>query len=789
MIPLVATGIATIATITVGTILGFMIDGMELAITSKEITEIQNLKGVENLHMVINDTGIIIHNNGGIASHIVAIKTMDSAGKEHVQAHETTLNPADSEIISGNYSGENVYAITSLGNVFTVEKNSIHYVVSTGSTGTHMNIVQTATKGSIITGSENQIGIERTIRPYSAVHATDDYAFVLDKLDSTKVIDIPTFNGWYHYQGYLEKDNLTPNILRYTSRIYSDGGYMGHGNGYLVFYGTGQFLMGLDPQLSNQTVRISGIMKEGSMVEISGRPDNSSTFVETILRVSAVPENITVLSDDVMDLNSAFDENVETYATVKSDQNEINFDFEIIAYRTLESMDIDLTRSNGYSAYLCVYVDGNDETFEEIGRYRIYHNRDGLININYDGTFRHLKIKNCYGSSNVPQLYIHEITTAFGPNKPNISMGVYRGETYYEATITIPYSANITVTHNGFLGMWLRGEEPAPRSPYFKITGLTPNTPYRIERNGFTSAVSITDSAGTILQPVTDVDFGTSDIIGGVLRMYPYSIGYVGEFNSLMIDVINGKTMHIPPSKDGKLVYVPHAYVRWSLPVAATIENVVINKLAVPYLDASYEAGSAVMIPIIPGAKEIHATMDGVNVTIQLAHIAAATQIVPIDENTASISQYGIDGSAVSVIAEASTSVFMTAPYAGKMYAIMDINGITGGAVFTMNSNYTGDLDKAHGSYTRIFPVRSTISVGYNYYFPPPESIDNINNLATEHVDQLLTALNRGQISAFKFSNVSYRVWIHSEHSSNNITCAKVNICNRLQNSSGRICY
>ena len=40
MIPLVATGIAAIATITVGTILGFMIDGMELSITSKEITEI-----------------------------------------------------------------------------------------------------------------------------------------------------------------------------------------------------------------------------------------------------------------------------------------------------------------------------------------------------------------------------------------------------------------------------------------------------------------------------------------------------------------------------------------------------------------------------------------------------------------------------------------------------------------------------------------------------------------------------------------------------------------------------
>ena len=155
----------------------------------------------------------------------------------HIVQCTSTFYPADSEIISGNYSGENIYAITSLGNVFTVEENSIRYVVSTGSTGTHMNIVQTATKGSIITGSENQIGIERTIRPYSAVHATDDYVFVLDKLDSTKVIDIPTFNGWYHYKGYLEKDNLTPNILRYTSRIYSDGGYMGHSNGYLVFYG------------------------------------------------------------------------------------------------------------------------------------------------------------------------------------------------------------------------------------------------------------------------------------------------------------------------------------------------------------------------------------------------------------------------------------------------------------------------------------------------------------------------------------------------------------------------
>ena len=160
MIPLVATGIAAIATITIGTILGFMIDGTELAITSKEITEIQNLKGVENLHMIINDTGIIIHNNGGITSNIVAIKTMDSAGREQVQAYETTLNPADSIVVSGNYSKENVYAITSLGNVFAVEENSIQYVIPTGSTGTHMNIVQMGTKGSIITGSGNQIGVE-----------------------------------------------------------------------------------------------------------------------------------------------------------------------------------------------------------------------------------------------------------------------------------------------------------------------------------------------------------------------------------------------------------------------------------------------------------------------------------------------------------------------------------------------------------------------------------------------------------------------------------------------------
>ena len=573
MIPLVATGIAAIATITIGTILGFMIDGTELAITSKEITEIQNLKGVENLHMIINDTGIIIHNNGGITSNIVAIKTMDSAGREQVQAYETTLNPADSIVVSGNYSKENVYAITSLGNVFAVEENSIQYVIPTGSTGTHMNIVQMGTKGSIITGSGNQIGVERTIRPYSAVHPTDDYAFVLGKSDPTKTINIPTFEGWYHYQGYLEKNNLLPNILKYVSRNYEDGTYAGYGNQDLVFYGKGKFLIELDPQLANQTVRISGRMQEGSMVEISGRPDNLSTSVETVLRVSVVPENITVWSDNVIDLNSAFDENVGTYAVVKSEQNEINFDFKTTSYRTLESINVDLIRSNGYSAYLCVYVDANGEEFEELGRYRIYYNNDGLIDINYDGIFRHLKIKNCYGSNDVPQLYIREITTAFGSNKPNVSIGIFGSQIYYEATITIPYSANITVTNNDVAGVWLKGETLTPKSPYFKITGLVPNTPYRIERNGFTSAVSITDSSGTILQPVVDVDFGTSDIIGGVLRMYPNSIGYVGEFDSLMVDVVNEETIHIPPSKDGKLIYVPHAYVRWSLPVAATVEQ------------------------------------------------------------------------------------------------------------------------------------------------------------------------------------------------------------------------
>ena len=763
MIPLVVTSIAVIATITVGAILGFMMDGTELAMTSKEITEVQNLKGAENINMLINDSGIIIHNNGGISSHIVALKTTDSVGGEQVQAYKTILNPADSVIVSGNYSGKNVYAVTSLGNVFTAEENSIHYTVPTGSVGTHMSIIQMDTKGSIITGNGNQIGVERTVRPYSASYQTDDYAFVLDKLDSTKVIDIPTFDGWYYYNGQLEKNNLAPNILRYTSVSYTDSNHIGYNNQHLVIYGGGKSLIKLDPHLANKTLRISGTIQKGSIIEISGSPDSLSAPVQTVLRVSAVPENIAVWSNNVVNLSAAFDKNVITYATVKSDQNEINFDFKTLSYRTLESINIDLTHANDRSVDLCVYVNTDGETFEKLGKYKINHNMDELI-IGYEGIFQYLKIKNCYGSSYIPQLYIREITTAFGPNKPDVSMGVFGDKTYYETTVTIPYSANIAVINNdAFASVQIKGETPTPKSPYFKITGLTPNMPYRIERNGFTSAVSITDSVGSILQPVVDVDFGTDDVTGGILRMYPYSAGYVGEFDALMIDAINGKAIHIPPSVDGKLIYVPHAYVRWTLPVTTTVENVVVNQLVIPYLNANYKAGSAVMIPIMPGAKEIRATMDGVNVTIQLAHIATATQIVPIDENTASISQYGSNNSAVSVIAEASTSVFVTAPYAGKMYAITNINGIAGGAVFTMDSNYTGDLEKARGSYTRIFPVRSSISIGYNYYFPPPESISNINNLATKHTNQLVAALNRGQISTLVTEVDVYKNFKHEK--------------------------
>ncbi|MDI1494854.1 MAG: hypothetical protein K8823_160 [Cenarchaeum symbiont of Oopsacas minuta] len=748
MIPLVAIGIAFIATITVGTILGFMIDGAELAMTSKEITAVQNLKGSENLDVLIKDGDLVIHNKGIESSHVIAIKTMDGVGIELIQAYETTLNPTSDIVVSGNYSEKDVYVITSLGNIFAASGNLSLNSVSSGSVGTHMNIVQVSTKGSIISGNREQLGIERTVQPYSAAHQTDDYAFVLGDVDVSKVMSIPTFDGSYYYLGHIIKKQDGPNILGYVSKSHTGNTHAVVNHDYLMFYGIGQIMVKLDPQLANQTILLSGTIRNGSMIEISGRPNNSASEIQTVLRISAAPENISVQSDHVTNLNAAFDDDVSTYATVKSNQNEIIFDFETLSYRTIGSMNIDLDRSDGHRIFLCIYVDTNGKAFEKIAKYNIYHHTNNAIDVNYEGLFRYLKIVDCYNSSYIAQVDIREINTAFVPNKPGISTSMFGDNMYYKTTLSIPYSANLTVTTNSFYVILVRGEIPNFDSPRFEITGLAANTPYRIERDGFTSAISITASDGSISLPTADVDFDTGDSAGGVLRLYPNSTGHVGEFNTLMLDAVNDKVVQLAPLEDGKLIYVPHAYVRWVLPAASTIENVLVDEIALSYLNANYEAGSAIMIPIVPGTKKMHATVDGINMTVQLAHIAATTQIVPIQENMATNARYGVGDSTVYTTTEASTSTFVTASHTGKTYGIIDINGISGSATFTMNSNYTGELAKAHGSYNKVFPVRSTKSVGYWYYFPPPESISNMNSLATNHANELIIALNRGQISA-----------------------------------------
>ena len=332
----------------------------------------------------------------------------------------------------------------------------------------------------------------------------------------------------------------------------------------------------------------------------------------------------------------------------------------------------------------------------------------------------------------------------------------YSFDSNFEQYIELPYDSYLVANLNDG-NVVIKGENFNPDA-FFQVKGLPSHVAYDISKNGITGVIGKTNHVGKISLSRDDVDFGIATSPGGSLRIHPDSLSYVGYLGSALIDMYNKKS--IPLGIGNDLVYIPQNYVRWIFPVAVDVTNVRVDNIQLDYLDGNYVKNSALVIPVIPSADTIYATINGIDIEVLMRDVSVYSQIKQVLKKSSTSSDHSISGT-VSTSSNIATSTFLTATHTGTAIANIDIK-VGGSAEFSMDSSYTGEFYKTHSCkwHGGSSPYRSH-SCSTNTHPSNPDSIININSLTSAHKSQLETALHNGQASNLTvevdiFKNLQY---------------------------------
>ena len=265
-----------------------------------------------------------------------------------------------------------------------------------------------------------------------------------------------------------------------------------------------------------------------------------------------------------------------------------------------------------------------------------------------------------------------------------------------------------------------------------------------VSKSGIVGVVGKTGNDGVVSLLYGDVDFGVSTSPGGILKLYPDSTSYLGNFGIGLIDMYNKNSVPLSVGED--LAYIPQNFVRWVFPAPVEITNLRVDEVHLDYLNQNLTKNDALIIPVIPSADTIYATINGTaNTEILMRDVEIRTQIKQVPEKSSTATDYSNDGTA-GISSNISTSTFLTATHDGTAIINIDIK-VGGSADFSMSSGYVGEFEevtncKINYSTERLNKSCRTVSIPTN-----PSSISNIQSLTSAHRDQLITALNNGQVS------------------------------------------
>ena len=312
---------------------------------------------------------------------------------------------------------------------------------------------------------------------------------------------------------------------------------------------------------------------------------------------------------------------------------------------------------------------------------------------------------NCYRYSSVPNSIHVQSNVKFPSDGTNYMIIRYDGDTSIGNTNTLLDEDHIFSYMNKF---YQRTSDTTKRltnglaeanvflvqhledKPIIAIDNLPPNMPYEITSGDHNIVTGFTDNTGNI-ELYKDDDLylisGNTDPV--ILSIYPDSAVHVGSISSsAILDGFNKGSAAFDWRED--TIYVPQNYVRIVFLKQADISSVRIDDTRLAYLDKLYPANSAMYIPVIPKANNIHMIISGEPVEISLRYVDTSTQIkvIPPQIDTDLRTAYGSPAAALSEIV---SSTFFIAAHNGTLTAVMDLD-IAGSVSSSYSTEYRGDV-------------------------------------------------------------------------------------------------
>ena len=767
----------------------------EMSAASTVSSEIDNHKKSESIRAIYDGTDITVENTGKVRSEIAFFRFYDSAGSEtsRIMVDDKTNRNFGADIPTlslekipsahgllerhrpqtfslsqlrvasmDDMSGE---IITKYGNVFAIQKPETLSGVDANDGGTSifdglgvsLFIENIDTNGKVYFGNGIK-GLQTDIREYVGLGVNDDWVTVITDDDPVETLFVPEFAKEYRYESgaLTEIADTIPNILGHSaSKTLSGTVNIATSDAGMFFSGDGEVILKLH-DYSDQPLFLRGDTSYGGSY-------GGSVF------------KIITSSHDL--INEPYVEH-KGYLTYSANINPVTDSFSVVAgidsahtgvliydahaygkpYNNGHSLAcINVHTNLGYttsvtkiSNFLCDYTLTDVRTETDL----VKTDNGDHITISGDSTWPAIMLypyfHTQYNDNFVFNLY---------DTLPSIQKFGFAGGGPFEKQMTFPPEQTYLYVKLDGGQSYIKGEAFDPASDvFFKVHGLLSDTAYDISKSAMTRVVGKTDSDGGISLLYDDVSFATSASPGGILKIYPESVKYTDELGAGMIDLLHKATARLLVGDD--LLYIPQNYVRWVFPVSVEVENVSVDDMPLDYLNRYYAKNEALLIPVIPSAHTIHATINGEDAEVLMRDVFTTTRLKHVPQKTATVSAYTSDGASFAS-SNISTSTFLTATHLGIMNVNFDFK-VAASADFTMDSSYVGEFTPHescmwHGASS---PYR-TESCRIYYSPASPKDISNMHSLAAEHQIQLIRALDNGQASHLTvevdiFQNMQY---------------------------------
>jgi len=250
-----------------------------------------------------------------------------------------------------------------------------------------------------------------------------------------------------------------------------------------------------------------------------------------------------------------------------------------------------------------------------------------------------------------------------------------------------------------------------------KITNLPENIPYQIKKSSKVISTGVTSNAGIIDIPSLNVEDG-DETDGAYLHLFPDSLVYRGDFSTVILDNVNGESIHIDSEED--LVYVVHAYALMPTVGDVSVSNFALTSdegdyLPLDYLNKNYTNSEDINAPVIPNYDTINFDVDEISISLSYSSILGGTGINIIETSSSTIDN--VDYSSRILFGEATvgTTSYIIATTDGTVNAIL--SETISGTVDISNTYYLEEIPPPPPPPTRRDPLDGWVDIYINGEF------------------------------------------------------------------------